>query len=267
MCVSLSRSPKMCFSAPFVEEAGSPLFATPADYIEVSCNAMFGNGLFETNAPPDMNRFYTASHPLHDASTQFTLPGGSRRLIFHSSARSSRVQTSSSREWRHGVCCGISGALMTAVLARQPRSPRLTAQLCRVLKDLARSLPERSPLGVKCFEVANGESRVDFLPRVPPEVLLTFSRLARQAIMNVFRYDDLSTIAASRKLAAEVFGGPEWEKEAHKVYGKDPVADGVASYAIGNCHVSLGRSPPVRHSSTYHLQSSLGWHRSIRLGW
>lgn len=75
--------------------------------------------------------------------------------------------------------------------------------------------------------------------------------------MNVFRYDDLSTIAASRKLAAEVFGGPEWEKEAHKVYGKDPVADGVTSYAIGNCHVSLGRVLSARQSSTYHLQSSL----------
>lgn len=55
--------------------------------------------------------------------------------------------------------------------------------------------------------------------------------------MNVFRPDDLSTTAASRKLAAEVFGGPEWEKEGHKVYGTDPVKDGVASYAIGNCHV------------------------------
>lgn len=59
--------------------------------------------------------------------------------------------------------------------------------------------------------------------------------------MNVFRPDDLATIAASRKLAAEVFGGPEWEKEGHKVYGRDPEADGVTSYAIGNCHVRPDR--------------------------
>lgn len=58
----------MCFSSFFLEEAASPLFAAPADYIEVSCNAMFGNGLFETNAPPDMNRYYTASRPLAPGS-------------------------------------------------------------------------------------------------------------------------------------------------------------------------------------------------------
>lgn len=85
--------------------------------------------------------------------------------------------------------------------------------------------------------------------------------------MNVFRYDDHSTIAASRKLAAEVFGGPEWEKEAHKVYGKDPVADGVASYAIGNCHVSLGRSPPCPALIAVLLTQPPARYRSTRLGW
>lgn len=61
--------------------------------------------------------------------TRFTLPGRPQRLTSGCtsgwSARSSRVQTSSSREWRRGDCCGISGELKTAVLARQPRSPRL----------------------------------------------------------------------------------------------------------------------------------------------
>ncbi|TKA51106.1 hypothetical protein B0A53_05892 [Rhodotorula sp. CCFEE 5036] len=166
-------------------------------YIEVSCNAMFGNGLFETNAPPDMNRFYTASHPLHDASTQFTLPD---------------------------------------LVVPRMEAWRLLWDF-RVLKDLARSLPERSPLGVKCFEVAN-------------------------AIMNVFRYDDLSTIAASRKLAAVVFGGPEWEKEAHKVYGKDPVADGVASYAIGNCHIDTAWLWPF---SVTRQKSARSWSTQLDL--
>lgn len=85
--------------------------------------------------------------------------------------------------------------------------------------------------------------------------------------MNVFRYDDLSTIAASRRLAAEVFGGPEWEKEAHKVYGKDPVADGVTSYAIGNCHVSLERSSSARRSVRVPLTGFTPRCRSIPLGW
>lgn len=55
--------------------------------------------------------------------------------------------------------------------------------------------------------------------------------------MNTFRSSDLSTIAASRALAARVFGGPEWEKEGADVYRGDPGESGVASWAIGNCHV------------------------------
>lgn len=82
---------------------------------------MFGNGLFETNAPPDMNRYYTASRP-----PRLTLLGRPRRLTLVLTARSSRVQTSSSREWRHGDCYGISGEPKAMTLARQPPSPRLT---------------------------------------------------------------------------------------------------------------------------------------------
>ncbi|POY72711.1 hypothetical protein BMF94_4542 [Rhodotorula taiwanensis] len=155
-------------------------------YIEVSCNAMFGNGLFETNAPPDMNRYYTL------ASADLVVP---------------RMEA-----WR----------LLWDF---------------RVLKDLTRALPERSPLGVKCFEVAN-------------------------AIMNVFRPDDVSTIAASRKLAAEVFGGPEWEKEGHKVYGTDPVKDGVASYAIGNCHIDTAWLWPF---SVTRQKSARSWSTQLDL--
>ncbi|GAA5834834.1 hypothetical protein JCM9279_007122 [Rhodotorula babjevae] len=130
-------------------------------YAEVSCNAMFGNGLGETNGPPDMNRFF--------------------RL------ESADLVVSRMEAWR----------LLWDF---------------RVIKDLARELPERSPLGNKCLEIGN-------------------------AIMNTFRASDLSTIATCRKMASALFGGEEWEKEGAKVYGKDPVKDGVSSWAIGNCHI------------------------------
>ncbi|GAA6052494.1 hypothetical protein JCM3770_003794 [Rhodotorula araucariae] len=130
-------------------------------YAEVSCNAMFGNGLGETNGPPDMNRYFRLN------SADLVVPRmDAWRLLWD----------------------------------------------FRVIKDLARELPERSPLGNKCLEVGN-------------------------AIMNTFRASDLSTIPECRKLASALFGGPEWEKEGARVYGKDPVKDGVSSWAIGNCHI------------------------------
>lgn len=49
----------------------------------------------------------------------------------------------------------------------------------RTLKDLARSLPDNSPLGNKCLEVAN-------------------------QIMNVFKSDELESIAKCRTLAEKV---------------------------------------------------------------
>lgn len=64
-CALFSLSRPKCASPPVFSRRR--LTTSPADYIEVSCNAMFGNGLFETNAPPDMNRFYTASRRLHHA--------------------------------------------------------------------------------------------------------------------------------------------------------------------------------------------------------
>ncbi|GAA5998647.1 alpha-mannosidase [Rhodotorula paludigena] len=133
-------------------------------YIETSCNAMFGNGLGETNGPPDNNRYFRLN------SADLVVP---------------RMEA-----WR----------LLWDF---------------RVIRDLARNLPERSPLGNKCLEVGN-------------------------AIMNTFRSSDLSTIAASRALAARVFGGPEWEKEGADVYRGDPGESGVASWAIGNCHIDTG---------------------------
>ncbi|BGP38279.1 Glycoside hydrolase, 38 vacuolar alpha mannosidase [Rhodotorula kratochvilovae] len=135
--------------------------ATYKYYAEVSCNAMFGNGLGETNGPPDMNRYFR----LHSAD----------------------------------------------LVVPRMEAWRLLWDF-RVIKDIARELPERSPLGNKCLEIGN-------------------------AIMNTFRASDLSTIAECRKLASALFGGPEWEKEGARVYGKDPVKDGVSSWAIGNCHI------------------------------
>ncbi|GAA6040668.1 hypothetical protein JCM8097_000867 [Rhodosporidiobolus ruineniae] len=132
-------------------------------YIEVSCNAMFGNGLGETNNPPDNNRYFRLN------SVDLVVP---------------RMEA-----WR----------LLWDF---------------RVVRDLARQLPERSPLGALCLNVGN-------------------------KIMNTFRVDDLSTIAACREIAAkEVFGGEEWEKEGAKgIYKGDPGEEGVAAWGIANCHI------------------------------
>ncbi|GAA6045569.1 hypothetical protein NBRC10513_004988 [Rhodotorula toruloides] len=130
-------------------------------YIEVSNNAMFGNGSTETNAPPDMNRYYRLN------SADLVVP---------------RMEA-----WR----------LLWDF---------------RVIKDLARSLPDRSPLGAKCLEVGN-------------------------AIMNTFNPSDLSTLSTCRALAAPLFGGEEWTREGGeaKVYEKG--RESVTSWAIGNCHI------------------------------
>ena len=79
----------------------------------------------------------------------------------------------------------------------------------RTIRDLARALPENSPLGNKCMEVGN-------------------------AIMNTFKSDDLATIPAARKLAEKVFG-KNWEELGHKIYKGDP-AD-ASTWGIGNCHI------------------------------
>ncbi|SCV71207.1 BQ2448_2795 [Microbotryum intermedium] len=127
-------------------------------YIEVACNAMFGNGKPEVNDPPDNSRMFQ---------------------------------------------------LATADLV----VPRMNAwQLrwdFRTMNDLARALPENSPLGNKCLEVCN-------------------------AIMNTFKADDLSTIAKCRKLAEKVFG-QGWEELGHKIFKGDP-ADAM-TWGIGNCHI------------------------------
>ncbi|GAA6017633.1 hypothetical protein JCM11491_005308 [Sporobolomyces phaffii] len=128
-------------------------------YIEVSCNAMFGNGMGETNGPPDNNRYFKLN------SADLVVP---RMEAWH-------------LLWDF-----------------------------RCIKDLARSLPERSPLGNKCLEVGND-------------------------IMNAFNSHDLSTIAKSRKLAEEVIG-KKWQELEDKVYkqGEDSKVD---SWGIGNCHI------------------------------
>ncbi|GAA5842560.1 hypothetical protein JCM5353_008469, partial [Sporobolomyces roseus] len=80
----------------------------------------------------------------------------------------------------------------------------------RCLKDLARALPERSPLGNKCMEVGND-------------------------IMNTFNSHDHSTIAKCRKLAEGVFG-KKWQELEEKVYDQGEETK-VDSWGIGNCHI------------------------------
>lgn len=69
----------------------------------------------------------------------------------------------------------------------------------RTIRDLARAMPENSPLGNKCLEVGNGEN----LPSMSLRVELT---LLLSAIMNTFKPEDLSTIGKARKLAEKVRG-------------------------------------------------------------
>lgn len=89
-----------------------------------------------------------------------TLLSVRRSADVQASLDSSRVPIWSFRGWKRGACFGTSGAQM--VHTRSRRSPLRILTLLEhphsVLKDLTRALPERSPLGVKCFEVANGSS-------------------------------------------------------------------------------------------------------------
>ena len=106
----------------------TPLTSSRQFYIEVSCNAMFGNGLGEVNNPPDNNKYFKL------VSADLVVP---------------RMEA-----WR----------LLWDF---------------RTIRDLAKSLPETSPLGNKCMEVGN-------------------------AIMNTFKANDLASIAKARKLAEKV---------------------------------------------------------------
>ncbi|GAA5840618.1 hypothetical protein JCM11251_004169 [Rhodosporidiobolus azoricus] len=133
-------------------------------YIEANCAGMFGNGLGETNNPPDNNRYFKLE------SADLVVPRMEAWTLL----------------WDF-----------------------------RVIKDLARQLPERSPLGQTCLETANH-------------------------ILNVFRPDDLDTIAESRKIAKERVFGKEWEELKDGIYakgGKGGKDEDAAAWAIGNCHI------------------------------
>lgn len=80
----------------------------------------------------------------------------------------------------------------------------------RTIKDLARELPDDSPLGNKCMEVAN-------------------------RILNVYRGPDLATIEPAREIAQEILG-KDWEKSGDKVYD-EPKPNDTLSWGIGNCHI------------------------------
>jgi hypothetical protein len=97
-----------------------------------------------------------------------------------------------------------------ALLTARP-SPRTAWHLLwdfRTLNSLARVLPQSSPLQNKAMVTAN-------------------------QILNVFKWDDLSTIDEARKLAEEVLGKGWWEK-GDKVYEEGGRAPSVA---ISNCHM------------------------------
>ncbi|GAA5820018.1 hypothetical protein JCM10212_006157 [Sporobolomyces blumeae] len=131
-------------------------------YIEVSCNAMFGNGMGETNGPPDMNRYFRLN------SADLVVP---RMEAWH-------------LLWDF-----------------------------RCIKDLARSMPERSPLGSKCLEAAN-------------------------EIMNEFDPSSLGSISTCRAIAADRVFGREWPELGDKVYDEaNDRGQKVDSWAIGNCHI------------------------------
>lgn len=51
-------------------------------------------------------------------------------------------------------------------------------------------------------------------------------------VMDVFRYDDLSTIPKARKIVEKVFG-KNWEAKGEKVYEEG--ARGVRVWGIGHC--------------------------------
>jgi len=93
-----------------------------ADYAEVSCNAMFGNGLGETNGPPDMNRFFRVRpfSSSSSSSSSYTFSSLPLRVgLTLCDPCSSRAPTSSCRAWRRGACSGTSGA--SSSLARLAR--------------------------------------------------------------------------------------------------------------------------------------------------
>lgn len=85
----------------------------------------------------------------------------------------------------------------------------------RTLKDLARGLPSDSRLGNKAMSVAN-------------------------EMLNVYRYDDHSTIAKARKVAEKVLGKGWQERGADVFEGTDD----EQIFAMSNCHI--GQSAPSK---------------------
>jgi alpha-mannosidase len=78
----------------------------------------------------------------------------------------------------------------------------------RTIQDLAGMLPQNSPLGNKALVTAN-------------------------KMLNVFKYDDLSTITEARQIAEEVLG-KGWAEKQEKIYDEGGRAPSVA---ISNCHM------------------------------
>lgn len=79
----------------------------------------------------------------------------------------------------------------------------------KAIKHLAQEMPENSPLGNKCVEVAN-------------------------AIINVFDPAEPKSLIAGRKLAEKVFGAG-WEAKGADIF-KGPKED-VELSVVGNCHI------------------------------
>ncbi|ORY82383.1 family 38 glycoside hydrolase [Leucosporidium creatinivorum] len=104
----------------------------------------------------------------------------------------------------------------------------------RTIRDLARELPENSPLGNKCLEVGN-------------------------SIMNTFKWDEEESVAKCRKLAEKVFG-QGWEELGHKIYKGDP-AD-AATWGIGNCHIDTAWLWPF---SATRQKSARSWSTQLDL--
>lgn len=95
----------------------------------------------------------------------------------------------------------------------------------RILQDLARNLPAESRLGNKAIYVAN-------------------------EMLNIFRYDDLSTIAKARKAAEEVLG-KGWQERGADVFEK---TRDETVFAMSNCHIDtawLVRSLTSRSDFAY----------------
>lgn len=125
----------------------------------------------------------------------------------------SSMEIVSSTDKQLGICSGTFACSKTCILLHCG-----TVFVVEAIVQLARLLPPTSTLGNTALAVAN-------------------------EITNIFRHDNLHTIALARKHAQKVLG-KDWQRKGAEVYQGDNASHDSRApiWAISNCHIGASFS-------------------------